>query len=138
KVLDEDKLMTVLIEEGEDWSCYWTTEARTKYQQALEQSITYVCYDEEVLCGFSRSLDDCGFYVYVCDLLVKPAYRGKNLGRKLMECIAKDYHEQTVYVMSDVDEYYRKQGYRREGSVFEVSPDALYSNDILSLEEITK
>jgi len=37
-----------------------------------------------------------------------------------MECISKDYPDQNVYVMSDVDEYYEKQGFRREGSIFEV------------------
>jgi len=37
-----------------------------------------------------------------------------------MECIYKDHPDKIVYVMSDVDEYYEKQGYRKEGSVFEV------------------
>ena len=91
---------------------------------ALHKSITYVAYEGEVLCGFSRSLDDCDFYIYVCDLLVKPEYRGKNIGKKLMECIYEDYPEQIVYVMSDVDEYYKKQGFRREGSLYEVRKQA--------------
>ncbi len=111
----------MLQDEGQDWSCYWAEDVCNKYRQALQQSITYVCYVDDVLCGYSRSLDDCGFYVYVCDLLVRPEYRGRNIGRMLMECIVRDYPGQTVYVMSDVDEYYRKQGYKREGSVFEVS-----------------
>jgi hypothetical protein len=37
-----------------------------------------------------------------------------------MECIYQDYPNHTVYVMSDVDGYYQKQGYIREGSIFEV------------------
>jgi hypothetical protein len=37
-----------------------------------------------------------------------------------MEHICSDYPDQTAYVMSDVDGYYKKQGYRREGSIFEV------------------
>lgn len=121
KMADEDRLIAMLQDEGQDWSCYWAEDVCNKYRQALQQSITYVCYVDDVLCGYSRSLDDCGFYVYVCDLLVRPEYRGRNIGRMLMECIVRDYPGQTVYVMSDVDEYYRKQGYKREGSVFEVS-----------------
>ncbi len=50
-----------------------------------------------------------------------PEYRGRSLGRRLMERIYDDYPNQIVYVMSDVDEYYKKKGYRREGSVFEVT-----------------
>jgi hypothetical protein len=33
---------------------------------------------------------------------------------------AADYAQQPVYVMSDVDPYYEKQGYQRVGSIFEV------------------
>lgn len=78
---------------------------------ALETSITYVAYQEDVLCGYSRSLNDFGEYIYVCDLLVMQAYRGKETGRKLMECIYRDYPDQVVYVMSDVDGYYEKVHY---------------------------
>ena len=117
---DEDKLMELIKNEGEAWSCYWAEAYAEKYRSALHQSITYVAYENDLLIGYSRSLDDCGFYIYVCDLLVMPQYRGRNIGRQLMECIYQDYPNHTVYVMSDVDGYYQKQGYTREGSIFEV------------------
>ncbi len=120
KQLDEKKLMSLLESEGEDWACYWAEDVCKKYKNSLENSITYVAYEGESLCGYSRSLDDFGFYIYVCDLLVAPQYRGRNIGRQLMECIYKDYPKHVVYVMSDVDEYYIKQGYKKEGSIFEV------------------
>lgn len=120
KVDDEEKLMKMIENEGEEWGCYSAADVSKKYREALEKSITYVAYEGEVLCGYSRSIDDCGFYVYVCDLLVIPEYRGKNIGRKLMECLYNDYPNYIVYVMSDVDEYYNKQGYKREGSIYEV------------------
>lgn len=120
KAKDEEKLMKLIENEGLEWACYWADDYSEKYRAALEKSITYVAYEEDVLCGYSRSLDDCGFYIYVCDLLVRPDHRGKNIGRRLMECIYKDYPDQIVFVMSDVDEYYKKIGYRREGSIYEV------------------
>ena len=91
-----------------------------KYKIALEKSITYVAFQSNNLCGFSRSLDDCGLYIYVCDLLVISKYRGKGIGKKLMECIYHDYPDSTVYVMSDINEYYKKINYKNEGSIFEV------------------
>ena len=121
KTEDEEKLMKMIEDEGEDWSEYTSSAGAVKYKAALENSITYVAYEGDLLCGYSRSIDDCGFYIYVCDLLVMPMHRGKSIGRKLMECIYEDYPEYEVYVMSDVDEYYQKQGYRREGSIFEVT-----------------
>ena len=120
KEVDEDKLMKMIEDEGEDWRCYSADNVSDKYRLALANSITYVAYEGNVLCGYSRSIDDCGFYIYVCDLLVRPHYRGRNIGRKLMECIYKDYPNHIVYVMSDVDEYYKKQGYKYEGSIFKV------------------
>ncbi len=119
KVQDEDKLMRLIEEEG--WECYTEESASEKYKKNLEKNITYVAYEGDVLCGYSRSIEDYGFYIYVCDLLVMKEHRGKNIGRQLMECIYADYPEYVVYVMSDVDPYYKKQGYRREGSIFEVT-----------------
>ena len=118
KLTDEIKLMQ-MIQAEEEWD-YADEIMAEKYKKALESSITYVAYQEDVLCGYSRSLDDCGFYIYVCDLLVKPIFRGKEIGHKLMECLYQDYPDQTVYVMSDVDQYYEKVSYNRIGSIFEV------------------
>lgn len=120
---DEDKLMKMIAAEGEEWACYTDDTLSDKYRSALENSITYVAYEGEILCGYSRSIDDCGFYLYICDLLVKRKYRRGKIGRKLMECLSTDYPDHIVYVMSDVDEYYKKLGYKREGSLFEVTKE---------------
>lgn len=118
KIIDEDKIMKMIKnEEGWDYANEILSE---RYKVALETSITYVAYEEDILCGYSRSLNDFNEYIYVCDLLVMPAYRGKEIGRKLMECIYKDFPDQVVYVMSDVDGYYEKVDYKRIGSIFEV------------------
>lgn len=118
KQLDESSLMK-MIEDEDGWD-YANPDWSEKYKAALEKSITYVAIVGDTLCGYSRSLDDCGFYVYVCDLLVKPDFRGQHLGKQLMECIYADYPNHVVYVMSDVDDYYSKVGYNRVGSVYEV------------------
>lgn len=123
KQRDEEQLMRMIQDEGQEWICYWGDDVSAKYRMALEHSITYVAYLGDTLCGYSRSVDDNGFYIYVCDLFVRRDQRGKNIGRQLMACIYRDYPETVVYVMSDTDGYYIKQGYRREGSVFEVRRD---------------
>lgn len=122
---DEEALMGLLKAQGQDWACYWADEFNATYRQTLRRSITRVVYVDEVLAGYVRALDDFGFYIYVCDLLVDPAYRGHHLGQSLMESLIHDYPDQTVYVMSDVDPYYEKLGYFKEGSVFEVKLHAL-------------
>ena len=53
-------------------------------------------------------------------LFVRKTHRGKQIGKTLMEQVFKDFPNQPIYVMSDVDPYYEKLGYRREGSIFGV------------------
>ncbi|MDR2931874.1 MAG: GNAT family N-acetyltransferase [Oscillospiraceae bacterium] len=121
---DEAALFTLLAAEGGEWIGYYGDENKDRYKRAVESSVTYLAFDEDVLCGYCRCRDDDGFGVYVYDLLVDRDYRGRHFGRLLMERVCADYPGDPVYVMSDVDAYYEKQGYRREGSVFEVIPGA--------------
>lgn len=79
----------------------------------------YSKVDESLLFGLLVDEGD-GFGVYIYDLLVRKSYRGRQLGKTLMERVCQDFPSQTIYVMSDVDPYYEKLGYRREGSIFEV------------------
>lgn len=117
---DEAILFDMLAEEGEDWSGYHGPAGRGKYIKALESSITYIAYDKPLVCGYVRCREDDGFGVYVYDLLVRKTHRGKQIGKILMERVRRDYPDQPVYVMSDVDPYYEKLGYHREGSIFQV------------------
>jgi ribosomal protein S18 acetylase RimI-like enzyme len=117
---DEDKLFDMLRKEGAEWKCYWGEAEIEKYKKALAASITFVAYDKDELCGYVRCRDDDGFGIYIYDLLVAKTSRGKNFGRKLMEKVRSNFPGETVYVMSDVDAYYKKQGYERHGSIFEV------------------
>lgn len=117
---DEKPLFDMLKEEGDDWSDYYGEKGYAKYLKALESSVTYLIYNECELCGYARCHKDDGFGIYVYDLLVKKTHRGKQYGKMLMEQACKDFPDQTVYVMSDVDAYYEKLGFRKEGSIFEV------------------
>lgn len=105
-----------------DWDEYCNVTNREHYLRALQTSITYVLLEEEKICGYARCREDDGFGIYVYDLLVDADCRGKNYGRFLMEQACNDFPEQTVYVMSDVDSYYEKQGYQKEGTIFIVKP----------------
>ena len=113
---DYDDLMAVIKSEGEEWKDY----LNSKYQLALDRSITYVACADKNLCGYSRSINDNGIFIWVIDLLVDENYRGHSIGKMLMECLLTDYPDQDVYVLSDVDDYYHKLGYQKEGTVFKV------------------
>lgn len=116
---DYEKVLELIETEGDEWKDY----LNPKYKVNLEKSITYVAYVDKILCGYSRSISDFGFFIWVVDLLVNKKYRGNSIGKKLMESVLNDYPDKDVFVMSDVDEFYEKIGYQKEGSIFKVSLD---------------
>ena len=117
---DEAALFALLREEGDDWKDYWGHSGRERYAQALALSSTFVAYEGDALAGFVRCKNDHDFEVVVYDLLVRKQSWGRQIGRALMSHVAASFPDVPVYVMSDVDSYYEKQGYRRIGSVFQV------------------
>jgi len=115
---NEHQLFALIEREGEDWT-YWQDDNWIKYKKALESSVTYLLFKNEVLCGYIRCRDDGGFGIYVYDLLVDKEYRGNDYGRYLMEQVCMDYPNDTVYVLGDVYPYYEeKLGYEIEGKVY--------------------
>ncbi len=120
---DEASLLHLLESEGPDWECYSAPRAVESFKEALAASVTYVAVEEGEVRGYSRSVRDNGFYIYISDLLVEKSCRGRETGRQLLECVCRDYPDHTVYVLSDVDGFYEKKGYLRVGSVFQVSTD---------------
>lgn len=116
---DIESLFELMQREGEEWT-YCKGGNREKYMNAMRNSIAYVIIQDGNICGYIRCRDDDGFGIYILDLLVDKGYRGKGYGRRLMKEICDKYPDDTVYVTSDADPYYEKQGCQREGTIFSV------------------
>ena len=115
---DEEKIMAIITQEGKEWKSY----RDPKYKAALLNSITYVAYENDDLCGYVRAVNDNDYYIFVFDLLVTPKHRGKNIGRLLMENLYQEYPNiSDIFVTSDEDLYYKKQGYEAIGTIFKVT-----------------
>ncbi len=110
---DYDQLIAVIRNEGSEWEEY----LQPKYAEALASSVSYVAEASGNLCGYVRAIRDADLYIWVIDLLVHPAYRGHSIGKKLMDSIAQAHPSMDIYVLSDVDGYYQKLGFKKEGSV---------------------
>lgn len=103
-----------------DWEIFTSEAAIDRYRSRLNESVTYVCYDDKAFCGYVRAILDDGFAVYISELYVVPAWRNRGVGRSLMAQVKADHGRLLVYALSDEDAYYEKLGYRKAGSVFEV------------------
>jgi ribosomal protein S18 acetylase RimI-like enzyme len=117
---DEAALFRLMEDEGIEWQDYYGDSGRRPYGEALRNDLVYVAMDESRLCGYIRCKEDNGFGIYVYDLLVGKPFRGREVGKQLIQQIEKDHPLQAIYVMSDADPYYRKLGYERIGSIFQV------------------
>jgi len=108
------------IRQEPDWEIFTSEAAIDRYRSRLNESVTYVCYDDQAFCGYVRAILDQGFAVYISELYVVPAWRNRGVGRSLMAQVKGDYGRLLVYALSDEDAYYEKLGYQKVGSVFAV------------------
>lgn len=113
-------LFALMKREGPEWTYNSATNA-PKYQQALQHSFVLVGVEAGAVIGYIRCKNDAGFGVYILDLLVDKEFRGQQLGRKLITAVRENFSEEPLYITSDADGYYEKQGFEVVGTLFEVS-----------------
>ena len=118
---DHEDAVFSAIKKDADWALFTNDEAIDNYRKSLKESITYVCYENGEFCGYLRALLDNGFAVYISELYVLPECRNRTIGRSLIAHVKEEFDPLTVYALSDEDAYYKKLGFTRVGSVFEVS-----------------
>jgi GNAT superfamily N-acetyltransferase len=56
-------------------------------RRSIENSICFGMLDGARQAGFGRVITDRATHAHLCDVYVLPAYRGRGLGRWLMECV---------------------------------------------------
>jgi GNAT superfamily N-acetyltransferase len=68
--------------------CYWAKGIpREVVARSIENSLCFGVYAENKQIGFARVISDCATYAYIGDVFVLESFRGRGLGKWLMECI---------------------------------------------------
>ena len=57
--------------------------------RSIANSLCFGRYDGERQVGFARVISDFATFAYIGDVFVLEAYRGRGLGKWMMECIVK-------------------------------------------------
>jgi hypothetical protein len=115
-----DQLMILIKNEGDEWSSYTDSDKQDLYKFNLSQSIAYLLYKDDLLIGYIRAIEDDHYCIYICDLLIDKNHRSNQYGILMINHLKHEYSDKEIYVMSDVDEYYLKQGLEKIGSIFKV------------------
>ena len=79
-------------------------------------NLVITAWDGELLVGVSRCLTDFCWSCYLADLSVRHEYKGKGIGKKLVELTKNKIGEQTMLLLLSVPtamEYYPKIGLKK-------------------------
>ena len=69
---------------------YWTHHRSPEtIATSLKNSICFGVYHHEKLVGFARVVTDYATMYWLCDVVIDPEYRGRGLGKKLIQTITE-------------------------------------------------
>jgi predicted GNAT family N-acyltransferase len=69
---------------------YWANERpREKIELSIKNSLCYGIYFEQKLIGFARVITDNATMYWLCDVFIDEEFRGKHLGKRLIQCIVQ-------------------------------------------------
>jgi GNAT superfamily N-acetyltransferase len=98
--------------------CYWARGIpREVVACSIENSLCFGLYAEGKQIGFARVITDYATYAYIGDVFVLESFRGRGLGKWLMECIMEHPRLQGLrrwsLVTSDAYGLYSQFGFER-------------------------
>jgi GNAT superfamily N-acetyltransferase len=65
---------------------YWAdTRSRATIEHSLEHSLVFGVYDGQRQVAMARLVTDCATFAWLCDVFVQEEYRGRGIGKWLME-----------------------------------------------------
>jgi GNAT superfamily N-acetyltransferase len=113
---------------------YWSVGiSRDVVERALANSLCFGLYAADGQVGLARVISDRATFAYLCDVYVLPEWRGRGLGRWLMECVMGHPDlaglRRFILVTRDAHELYRPFGFgepARPEIYMEIAPPNLY------------
>jgi N-acetylglutamate synthase-like GNAT family acetyltransferase len=67
---------------------YWADQRkRATIEKSIKHSLNFGVYDGDRQIGFARVVTDYAVFAYLCDVFIHEEYRGRSLGKWMMECI---------------------------------------------------
>jgi GNAT superfamily N-acetyltransferase len=97
-------------------NCYWAKGIpRDVVARSIENSLCFGVYADGKQIGFARVISDYATYAYIGDVFVLDSFRGRGLGKWLMECVMQHPRLQGLrrwsLVTQDAHGLYSKLGF---------------------------
>jgi GNAT superfamily N-acetyltransferase len=102
-------------------------------KRALHNSLCFGLYHRDTQIGLARIISDYATFAYLCDVYILESYRGKQLGKWLMECVMMHPELRNLRRFSlatrDAHAFYRRFGFQPVGRperLMEIRNDDVY------------
>lgn len=67
---------------------YWAqNRPRDLIERSIQYSLNFGVYDGDRQIGFARVVTDHAIFAYLCDVFIHEDYRGKGLGKWMIDCV---------------------------------------------------
>ena len=84
-------------------------------------NLTITAWENEMLVGVSRSITDWVWSCYLADLAVRQEFKGKGIGKRLIQLTQEKLGEESMVLLLSVPsamEYYPKVGFTKQENSF--------------------
>ena len=113
---DRSQLDTELIHRFLSEESYWAKgRSREAVERSIENSLCFGAFDGGKQVGFARAITDYATFVYIADVFVIDDYRGRGVGKMIMQAIIEHPSLQGLrrwsLVTRDAHELYRQFGF---------------------------
>jgi GNAT superfamily N-acetyltransferase len=101
--------------------------SRENIRASMEHSICYGVFHYGRQIGFARVVTDSATVYWLCDVLIDQAHRGRDLGKKLVECIVEAPELKGLLGLlatSEAHGLYEKYGFVRDSRRFMLRSEA--------------
>lgn len=121
-ISDEKELLQIDVIAGFLSRSYWANQrSMTVIQKSIEASVCFGVYHDSKQIGFARIVTDHVTMYWLADVYVDEAYRGRSIGKKLIETITTSEDLRGLVGIlgtKDAHELYEQYGFERDTNRF--------------------
>jgi GNAT superfamily N-acetyltransferase len=112
---DRSRLDIAYIHRYLSEKCYWSIgRSRAVVEKSIANSLCFGVYDGDRQMGFARVVTDYATFAWLCDVFIDAAYRGRGVGKQLVETVVAHPELQGmrnfILATRDAHELYRQYG----------------------------
>lgn len=100
----------------------WDDRDKDEIEKSFDHSsYRYFIFNDGVVVGFGRTVDDGRYYALIVDVIVDPDFQGNGYGKKIVDELTKEmmnYHFLTLTSAPGKHGFYKKIGWRKQSSAF--------------------